>query len=217
VCGLCAEACPPGARKIVGKEMTAAQVLDEVEKDSPFYWNTGGGITLSGGEPTMQAAFSSAILKGCRERSINTAMETCGYATWDTLSEMLRDLDILYIDIKHMSSTAHEQLTAKSNVTILENIRRAAASFPDLPITIRIPIVPGINDSDDNIGETAQFVRNLGPGRKIELLPYHRLGIPNYEILNRHYSLPNLQPPTEDRLRTLEGLVRSFGAEIATR
>ncbi len=196
--------------------MTVAQVLDEVERDSPFYRNTGGGMTLSGGEPTMQAEFSSAILKGCKERSIHTAMETCGYAKWDTLNEMLPDLDLVYIDIKHMSSTAHKKLTAKSNATILENIRRAAESYPDLSIIVRVPVVPGINDSDENIGETARFVRHLGPGRKIELLPYHRLGIPNYEALSRHYSLPNLQPPAEDRLRALEGLVRSFGAETVT-
>lgn len=145
-CGLCAEACPAGARKIAGREMTVTQVLNEIMKDSPFYWNTRGGMTLSGGEPTMQPEFSLEILKACKEKSIHTAMETCCCVKWDILDEMLHYLDLVYIDIKQMSSTAHEALTTKSNTPILENIRRIRAKYPDSPVTLRVPVVPGINN-----------------------------------------------------------------------
>jgi pyruvate formate lyase activating enzyme len=215
-CGVCAEACVAGARRITGKETTVAQVLDEVEKDSRFYRNSGGGITLSGGEPTMQPDFSREILKGCRERSTHTTVETCGYAKWDALDDMLHDLDLLYVDVKHMSATVHERLTTKSNVPILENVRRAAASHPEVAMIIRVPVVPGMNDSEENIRETAQFVHQLGTDAKMELLPYHRLGIPNYAVLSRRYQLPDLQPPSEDRLRALVETVRSCGVAVET-
>jgi pyruvate formate lyase activating enzyme len=215
-CGRCVETCPAGARKIAGQEMSVGQVLDEVEKDRAFYRNTGGGVTLSGGEPTVQAAFSLEILKGCKERSIRAAMETCGYARWHTIGELLPYLDLLYVDIKHMSPGTHRRLTSKSNVPVLRNIERIAAICPDVPMIVRVPVIPGVNDSEENIGATAQFVRRLGPDRKIELLPYHRLGVSNYEALGRKYGMHGVQPPSEDRLRTLDALIRSFGIETLT-
>jgi pyruvate formate lyase activating enzyme len=193
--------------------MTAGQVLEETEKDIPFYRNTGGGVTLSGGEPTLQAAFSQEILKGCRQRSIHTALETCGYVRWDALAKLLPYLDLLYVDIKHMSPGAHKKLTSKSNAPVLRNIASAAARYPAVPMVIRIPVIPGVNDSEDNIGATARFVRLLGTDCKIELLAYHRLGIPNYDALGLKYTMYDIQSPSEDHLRNLDALVRSYGIE----
>ena len=207
----CAEVCPTGARKIAGEEMTVGQVMAEVERDTIFYANSGGGVTLSGGEPAMQPEFSLAILKACKERDFHTAIETCGYVKWDILDEMLKYLDLVYIDIKHMSPEEHEKLTGKGNELVLENTRRIATNYPDIPLIIRIPVIPGYNDSDENITSTAQFVRQLNGDHKIELLPYHKLGVSQYRVLARDYPLPDLEPPPEERMRVLEGLVESYG------
>lgn len=212
-CGKCAEVCPTGARKIVGEEMTVEQVLDEVEKDTLFYSNSGGGITLSGGEPTMQPEFSLEILKGCKDRGIHTAIETCGYVKWDILDEILQYLDLVYMDIKHMSPVEHKKLTTKGNRLILENARRIATKYPDKPFILRIPVIPGYNDSDENITSTAQFARQLKGDHKIELLPYHKLGIPKYKALFKDYPLPSLESPSEEHLHALKKLVKSCGVQ----
>jgi pyruvate formate lyase activating enzyme len=212
-CGKCAEVCSTGARKMVGEEMTVGQVLEEIEKDTLFYSNSGGGITLSGGEPTMQPEFSLGLLKTCKERGIHTAMETCGYVKWDILDEMLQYLDLVYMDIKHISPVEHKKLTTKGNRLILENARRVAAKYPGKPLIIRVPVIPGYNDTDENIASTAQFVRQLRRDCKIELLPYHKLGVPKYKALSKDYPLPDLEPPSEYHLRALKELVKSYGVQ----
>jgi pyruvate formate lyase activating enzyme len=198
---------------MVGEEMTLGQVLEEVEKDTLFYLNSGGGITLSGGEPTMQPEFSFEILNACKKRGIHTAIETCGYVKWDILDEMLRYLDLMYVDIKHMSPVKHKKYTTKSNRLILENVRIIAEKYPAKTLIIRIPVVPGYNDSDENIASTAKFVCQLKGDYKIELLSYHKLGIPKYEALLKKYSLMGLEPPSAYHLRALEKLVESYGVQ----
>ncbi|MFC2017192.1 glycyl-radical enzyme activating protein [Chloroflexota bacterium] len=212
-CGKCVEVCPAAARMMEGEEMSVEQVLEEIEKDTIFYWNSGGGITLSGGEPTMQPKFSLELLKACKERGIHTAIETCGYVKWDTLDELLKYLDLVYMDIKHMSPVEHKKLTGKRNELILENTKRITTQYPGKPLIVRIPVIPGCNDSDENISNTAQFVRQLKGNHKIELLPYHKFGLPKYGALSRDYPLPGLEPPSADRLRALKELVESYGIE----
>jgi pyruvate formate lyase activating enzyme len=212
-CGKCVDACPNGARKTAGEEMIVEQVLEEVEKDIMFYSNSAGGVTLSGGEPTMQPEFSLEILKGCKRMGIHTAIETCGYVEWDILDEMLRYLDFVYMDIKHMSPEEHKRLTSKKNSLILANARKVAEKYPDKPFVIRIPVIPGCNDSDENIAGTAQFVGKLEGTHRIELLPYHRLGVPKYGALSKDYALSDLQSLSEDRMNALVALVESYGIE----
>jgi pyruvate formate lyase activating enzyme len=213
-CGKCIEICSTGARKMAGKDMTVDQVMKEIEKDSLFFSNSGGGITLSGGEPTMQPDFSIEILKACKKYGINTAIETCGHTNWEILHKILKYTDFVYMDIKHSSSEKHKMLTLKRNALILHNIRKAASKFPDKPLTIRIPIIPGYNDSEKNISETAKFVCRLDGQHKIELLPYHKLGIHKYAALSRDYSLSHLKPVRESRMQTLESLIKSYGLEV---
>ncbi len=209
-CGKCVEVCPTGARTMIGKEVTVGQVVEEVEKDSIFYWNSGGGVTLSGGEPTMQPKFSLEILKACKESGIHTAMETCGYVKWDILDEMLKYLDLVYIDLKHMWSAQHTKLTGEGNELILENARKVAAEHANMSLIIRIPIIPGYNDSIENIVSTAKFSCRLKRVERIELLPYHKFGVFRYRVLLRDYPLLNLEVPDEDHLRDLEELIRSY-------
>ena len=213
-CGRCVEVCPVGARRMLGTEMTVEEVLTEVEKDALFYWNSGGGVTLSGGEPTMQPVFSGEILKTCQERGIHTAMETCGHSDWDTLDRLLRYVDLLYVDLKNMSPAAHEKDTGKGNTLILDNIEKVAALHPETGLIIRVPVIPGYNDSVENILQTARFVCHLKGVERIELLPYHRLGVSKYGVLFREYDLRHVEIPQEDHLRHLEERMRSCGLEV---
>ena len=214
-CGKCVDICPNSARTIVGVEMTVEQVLEEIEKDSMFYANSGGGITLSGGEPTMQPEFALEILKGSKKMGIHTAIETCGYVKWDIFDGMLRYLDLVYMDIKHMSPEEHKKLTSRKNSLIQANARKLAEKYPDKPFIIRIPVIPGCNDSDENITATAQFVSQLKGIHRIELLPYHRYGIHKYEALAKEYTLYHLQALPEERMSALATLVESFGIEVS--
>ena len=213
-CGRCVEVCPVGARTMLGIEMTVEEVLTEVEKDALFYWNSGGGMTLSGGEPTMQPEFSGEILKTCQERGIHTAMETCGHVQWEVLDGLARHLDLVYVDVKHMSSVAHKTVTGKGNELIRENIEKIAAIHPDTELVIRVPVIPGCNDSAENIIKTARFVGQLKGVERIELLPYHRLGVSKYSVLLREYDLRHVEAPQEDHLRNLEEHIRSCGLEV---
>jgi pyruvate formate lyase activating enzyme len=213
-CGKCVEVCPTGARIMAGEQVTVDEVIARIEKDTLFYSNSGGGITLSGGEPTMQPEFSLGILKECKAIGIHTAIETCGYVKWDILDSMLKYLDFVYMDIKHMSEAEHKKLTAKGNKLILENARSITTGYQDIPFVVRIPLIPGYNDSDENIANTARFVLELKGKHRIELLPYHRLGISGYKALSKEYPLPDVEPPSDDHLHALEELVKSYDVEV---
>jgi pyruvate formate lyase activating enzyme len=214
-CGKCVDICPNSARTVAGMEMTVEQVLEEIEKDIMFYTNSGGGMTLSGGEPTMQPEFALEILKGCKRMGIHTAIETCGYVKWDILDGILRYLDLVYMDIKHMSIEEHKKLTSRENDLIHANARKLAEKYPDTPFVIRIPVIPECNDTDENIAATARFVSELKGTHRIELLPYHRFGIHKYEALSREYTLSDLQTLSEERMNTLAALVESYGIEAS--
>ena len=213
-CGKCVEVCPNEARKMVGEEMTVEQVMAEIEKDTVFYWNSGGGVTLSGGEPTMQPKFALAILKTCKERGIHTAIETCGYVEWDVLDEMLKYLDFVYFDIKHILSIEHEKLTGRKNDLVLENCRKIISNYPQILLVMRIPVIPGYNDSEENIVNTARFACQLKGVMRLELLPYHKFGVHMYDALLRDYSLAEVKTPSAERMCELENLVRSCGVPV---
>jgi pyruvate formate lyase activating enzyme len=211
-CGKCAEACPADAKKLVGKQVTIDEVLEEVEKDRLFYRNSCGGVTVGGGEPTMQYEFVASLLQKCQQRNIHTVMETCCYAKWDHMKRILEHLDLVYCDIKHMDPIEHMKLAGVSNRLILQNVKRVAKYMTSM--IIRIPIIPGYNDSEKNIAHIAKFVASLGSVNKIELLPYHRLGEHKYEWLGREYLLKNLQPPTQEHMEKLERIVREYGLDV---
>lgn len=219
-CFRCIEVCPSKARQVCGQLFTVEQLLSEVEKDRAFYRRSGGGITMGGGEPLGQPLFSRDFLRQAKMRNLHTAVETCGYAKWNHLQSVIEYTDLLFMDIKHMDSEQHKKLTGKSNKLILENIRRAAAIVDGnkKTIIIRIPVIPTLNDSEENIGATAEFVRELGTINKIELLPYHTMGQAKYMRTKwtRPYSLQALEPVSNERIQTLKDVVESKGlaAEI---
>ena len=213
-CGECVAFCPQGARILIGETVSAKQVVHEVEKDSAFYHRSGGGVTLSGGEPTLQPEFATEILKGCLERGFHTAIETSGYVEWEILVRILPYLDLIYLDIKHMSSDQHTQLTGVGNELVLENIKRIDEADAELSYIVRMPVIPGVNDTADNIRKTAEFVNQLKRVKRIELLPYHRYGVSMYRALLRDYTLQKVGVPSEEQLNDLQNIIRAYHVPV---
>lgn len=214
-CGKCAEACLYGALTMLGKRMTVEEVLAEVEQDWPFYNRSGGGVTIGGGEPLMQFEFVLALLKRCKERFFHTALETCGHAPWEHLREISEYVDLLYYDIKHMDPQRHKELTGVSNKLILSNARKVLSGEVNSEVIVRTEVVPGCNDSEEDIEATARFVAESG-GKMIELLPYHALGSSKYKQLGMKYELEEIRPPSEEQMEKLRNMVRWLGLQEMT-
>jgi pyruvate formate lyase activating enzyme len=192
LCFTCVGSCPAHARRQYGHKVTAVDVLKELEKDDIFYFHSGGGITLSGGEPLQQLAFAKEILVGCQKRGLHTAIETSGFIPWSHFEATLPYLDTVLIDIKVMDAETHQRITGQSNQPIIENIRKVDESEVPIELYIRIPLVPGINDDEENLRATADFCKQLKKFKELHLLPYHRLGVETYRFLNRSYELDEL-------------------------
>jgi pyruvate formate lyase activating enzyme len=195
---------------VLGREIDSEEALAEARKDALFYRNSGGGVTVSGGEPLGQPQFVSALLRRCREVGLHTTVDTCGYAPARALTAVLEFADLVLYDIKHMEEEAHRRATRVSNRRILANARTIARR--GVPLIIRLPLIPGINDSRQNVEATARFTLELGVQR-LDLLPYHRLGASKYANLDRRYRLDGLPPPSEEKVQQLKALVESFGLE----
>ena len=210
-CGKCAEACGKGALKIVGRAMTVVQVMAEVEKDRPFYRRSGGGVTVGGGEPLAQYQFTAELLEAAHRSYINTALETCGHAPWPHLAAVLAHVDLLQFDIKHMDPVKHRALTGVSNELILENLKKVRSVKSPNDVIVRIPVVPGCNDSDENVRATVEFAAGLD-FRNIELVPYHRLGMSKYSQYGMENPLDGVEPPAEAEMGRLREIVAECGA-----
>ncbi len=211
-CGKCVKECPNQARQVVGTYVTVDWLWSEVKKDVPFYWRSGGGITVGGGEPTTQYEFVAQLLGKCRGMGIHTAIETCGYATWDAMQEVLEHTDLVLYDLKVFDPSIHEQLTGKPNNVIHGNLERICQANR-WDVIVRIPIIPGYTDSRDNLVNLAKFVATVnreGSVKKIELIPYHRLGVAKYERLGRKYELQEHALLTEDEMDRFAKLVMQY-------
>ncbi|MEH0018534.1 MAG: glycyl-radical enzyme activating protein [Desulfobacter sp.] len=184
----CAPACPGNALSAYGYEITVEDVLKRVEEDSMFYLRSGGGLTLSGGEPLLQNHFCISLLREARRRRIDTCLETCGNVGWPVLEEAAQYLNAIYYDIKVMDSERHKELTGFDNTLITENLMRLTSAYPNLPVTVRTPVIPGLNDSEAAIGDIVAFIKDI-PGISYELLEYHRMGTPKYQYLGRDYPM----------------------------
>ncbi len=208
-CGDCTAVCFPDALIIYGKEMTVLEVFEEVQRDEIFY-ESSGGVTVSGGEPLQQASFVQALFELCREAGIHTALETCGFASRKALEQVLQLTDYVIFDLKHLDSQTHQIYTGKPNTRILENAKIVARS--GLPVLFRAPLIPGVNDSLENIRETACFIKKLqGDEAAFELLPYHRLGKAKSEALHRSYLLEELRPSEPDYVESIRQSYEDMG------
>jgi pyruvate formate lyase activating enzyme len=209
--GECAQVCPNDARNIMGKYVTAGEVFKQVAADAIFYQRSGGGVTLSGGEPLTQPQFAISLLKLCREAAIHTTMDTCGYAGWETAQRVLEYVDLVLYDFKHMDPVEHRKLTGVSNELILDNAKKICHEL-SIPMLARVPIAPGLNDSVENIQATARFIATeLGDSVKVHLLPYHRLGEAKYERLEKPSQSVSIDPPADEHIAELQKIVESFG------
>lgn len=199
-CFNCVAICPSRANIRYGYSASVEETVQEIAKDEIFYFHSQGGITLSGGEPLAQSDFVSALLKKSKRLGIDTAIETSLYLDYKMIVKALPWLDVLYVDIKHMDSREHARWTGAGNELILENIRKTDSSEFAVEMVVRIPLIPGINDTLQNLKETLEFCRTLQKIKGIELLPYHRLGIETYKYICRNYSCHTLMPQPADQI-----------------
>jgi pyruvate formate lyase activating enzyme len=211
-CGQCVDVCPSNALYLFGQEMTADQVLDEVEQDSTFYRESGGGMTLSGGECQMQPDFSTALLAGAHKRGINTAIETAFNVPWAFVEKVLPHVDVVLHDFKLTDSDRHRKWTGVPNYRILENIKKAYEIFPEKKFIARTPVIPGVNDDEDHIRAVLAFIRPYKNVINYELLPYMRFGESKYGFLGRVYEMQDFNPPSGETLRRLRRIIdEAFG------
>ena len=217
-CGKCVDVCPPKALTLMGSEMTVDEVLAEVEQDSGFYRESGGGITLSGGECLLQPEFSAALLEEAHRRGINTAIETAGNVPWAFMEKVLPHVDTVLHDHKLTDPDRHAQWTGVNNVRINENYRKAYEAFPDAKFIARTPVIPGVNDVDEHVRAVLAFVRPYKNVIDYELLPYHRFGEAKYDYLGRVYALKDFPALPAETLVRLQALIdEAFGRRAGGR
>lgn len=189
-----------GKKKIMGKDVTVEEVMETVKRDMPYYSRSDGGLTLSGGESLLQPDFARGLLKAAKELGINTAMESMGFAKYETIASILPYLDVYLMDIKHMNPSKHADYTQKSNELMLENARKIAASG-QTELIIRVPVIPGFNETEEEILDIARFADSLPGVKQIHLLPYHSFGRGKYEGLDREYPMGEAVPPSNEKMQ----------------
>ncbi len=214
LCGACVEACPTGAIQMAGQRMTVAEVLDEVRRDRIFYDDSGGGMTISGGEPLSQPAFTLALLKACRQVGLATAVDTCGDGDRDQLLEMAELTDLFLYDLKLVNPQRHATYTGVSNEGIIENLRALGEVHEN--IWVRIPIVPGINDSPADLDAAGELVLQIKGVRQVNLLAYHDTAAHKFERLGRPYRVSEISAPTQQHMDNLAERMRKFGLNVKT-
>lgn len=190
-CLACEVACPANIFEQFGKRMSVDEVIQEVLKDQAFYIRSGGGLTLSGGEPLLQADFAGALLKAARAEGLETAIETCGFAPWENIEKVFPWLDFVHFDIKSMNDEKHIAFTGQSNQLILENFEKICHTYTDVPILVRTPVIPGFNDTVEDIQAIADHIQKVAAdcsNVNYELLPFHCLADSKYTSIGQTYA-----------------------------
>ena len=210
-CGRCVSNCRAGALRLVGRWMTEEEVLAEVARDMPFYRRSGGGVTISGGEPLLQAEFTRALLAALREADVHTALDTSGQADWRDLQPLLPVTDLVLLDLKHADPAEHRRATGADNSRPVENLRRLVAA--GATVVVRVPVIPGFNASEEQMVALADLALE-GGAKRFSLLPYHRMAESKWQQLGRPYQAASLQPPGHAEVRRLAGVIRARGLRV---
>jgi pyruvate formate lyase activating enzyme len=211
VCGKCARACPSDALVVVGREVNVDEMLQEIEKDVIFYDESGGGVTFSGGEPLMQPDFLESLLEGCKKRSIHTALDTCGFASCETVDRIKDKVDLFLYDIKSMDDRTHRKYTGVPNKLIIQNFKRLAENGSN--ISVRFPVIPSVNDNAENVTRTGEFALSYGV-KQVYLLPYHRGGIEKYRSMDKTCRLEDLQSPSDEKMQMIKEKLITLGLDV---
>jgi len=210
--GECVRVCHSGAREIVGKKMISANLMNEIERDTVFYDESGGGVTFSGGEPFMQPRFLKSLLRLCKERRIHTALETCGFVNSEVLASTSAYVDQYLYDLKIIQDEKHRKFTRVSNALILQNLRQLARSHDH--VTIRFPVIPSVNDDEENVSQLGEFVASLRGIEEVDVLPYHELGIAKYGRLGVSYRMCEIKPPSSEEVTNVVERLREYGLKV---
>lgn len=211
VCGACVQACPARALERIGREVTVGEVMAEVEKDRPFYENSGGGLTISGGEPLAQPKFVQALLEAAREAGIHTCLDTCGYASWSLYEKVLPLTDLVLFDLKSLDARGHRRGTGRSNSLILQNLDSLTQN--GMAVMVRTPVVPDFNDTLEDVGNIADFLTRLENVPPLELLPFHQMGKAKFERLGMPYPMDGVEPPADELMRELAQTAHEHGVD----
>lgn len=211
VCGNCVKVCPTTAMRIIGRQMSVKEVIDEIEKDRPFYESSGGGVTFSGGEPTFQPEFLLETLRECKFRSIHTAVETSGYISQDIFRKLIGYVDLLLYDVKLLNEADHLKYTGVPNKLILANLRYADSIGKE--IIVRFPAIPTITDTDENIEALLGLLSSLRNVVRVDILPYHDVR-EKYERLGMEYKMMPGLKVSDERLSLIKQSIEKLGLKV---
>jgi len=215
-CRKCEKACPESALAIVGESKTIAEIADIIEEDRPFYETSGGGATLGGGEVLSQPQAASSLLQVCKQRGINTAIETCGYARPEVIEKVADHVDLFLYDVKHMDSDKHHELTGVRNEMILENLKWLLDNRYN--VKIRMPLLKGVNDGEPEILQLVEFLKpyqDLNNFKGVDLLPYHKMGVNKYNQLGWEYPIEGDPKLSEADLDRIEKCIRKYDFPVS--
>ena len=210
--GDCTRACPTGAIEMVGIKRSVEQVMDEIEKDRIFYEKSKGGVTYSGGEPLLQIDFLDALLSECQKRNLHTVVDTSGYAPWENLERIQDKVDLFFYDLKMIDDVKHREMTCVSNQIILDNLTRLATKKNR--IKIRIPVVAGLNDAQEDMVQITDFLASLPDIKDISLLPYHKIGDQKYTDLSRPLPRPEFRSPSLEKIEKIKAQIEASGFSV---
>ena len=208
LCGDCITECYAEALELIGKKMSVEEVFQQVKADLPFYEQSQGGVTFSGGEPLMQPHFLQALLSKCHQEGIHTALDTCGYANWKVIDNLRQDVDLFLYDLKVLDDALHQKYTGVSNKLILKNLQRL--SDLNHTIIVRFPLIPGINDNEAQVRQLADFVNSLPNITEIDILPYHSSALNKYNSLGLDYSLKGLLAPQDQKIQEIAQILKNY-------
>lgn len=207
-CGECVNVCPASALTLKGETMTVEEVVKELKKDATNYRRSGGGITLSGGEPLVQSEFAKEIFKASKAQGWHTAIETTGCVSFEKVKKLFLYIDLILMDIKNMDSDLHRQFTGAGNEKILQNAKK----FSELTnLIVRVPLIPNFNDNSRSIQDICKFAKSLSNVKSIHLLPYHTYGENKYKLIGREYEMKDARKLKEDNIQDLKKLVEKAG------